>query len=181
MRVLRRLSLAFLAVIAALSLMAGVVAPHDYAMQFRDRPNVAPSREFPLGTDDLGRDRFSRLLAGSRISLLCAPAAAFVATAVAAAVGVAAGYFGGWVDEAATALIDLFLSLPWLFAVLTLRALLPLNFPASASTAATFLMIAAVGWASGARVVRASVAEMRCAGPILHARASGCHGARLFF
>src|SRR3954465_13931468 len=127
MRVLRRLSLAFLAVIAALSLMAGVVAPHDYAMQFRDRPNVAPSRRFPLGTDDLGRDRFSRLLAGSRISLVWAPAAALTATLIPAALGRGAGCLGGWLDQAVSVAIDLFLSLPWLFAVLTVRALLPLN------------------------------------------------------
>ena len=181
MRVLHRIALAFLLAIAALALASGLVAPHDYATQFRDRPNAAPSRDFPLGTDELGRDRFSRLLAGSRVSLLCAPAAALVALAMAAAVGTAAGYLGGWVDEAATAAIDLFLSLPWLFAVLTVRALLPLNSPAWASTAATFLLLAAVGWASGARVVRASVADMRRAGPILHATACGCHGARLFF
>jgi peptide/nickel transport system permease protein len=180
MRTLRRAALLFLVATAALSLAASFVAPHDYAMQFRESPNAAPSRVFPLGTDDLGRDRFSRLLAGSRVSLVCAPAAALVATALAAAIGTAAGFLDGWAEEAATGIIDLFLSLPWFFAVLTVRALLPLNFSPWASTATTFLLLAAVGWASGARVVRASVAGMRCAGAILHARASGCQGARLF-
>jgi len=123
----------------------------------------------------------SRLLHGSRVSLLCAPAAAFVATAIAAAFGLVAGYFGGWVDEAASAVADLFLSLPWLFGLLTLRALLPLNMRPWASTAAVFVLLAAVGWASGARVVRASVARMRDAGSILHAKAYGCGGWRLLW
>ena len=179
MKLLRKLAVGFLVLVAGLSLAAGFVAPYDYARQFRDHSNAPPSHAFPLGTDDLGRDRLSRLLAGSRISLLCAPAAAMVATAIAAAIGMAAGYFGGWLDETATVLTDLFLSLPWLFVLLTLRALLPLNITPWASTAATFLLLAAVGWASGARVVRASVAEMRFAGSILHARACGCSGARL--
>src|SRR4051794_41748094 len=122
MRVLRRLSLAFLAVIAALSLMAGVVAPHDYAMQFRDRPNVAPSRAFPLGTDDLGRDRVSRLLAGSRISLLCAPAVGVGVTAGGAAVGVAGGPRRGGVEGGASAPMGRFLSPPRAFAVVALPA-----------------------------------------------------------
>ena len=100
--------------------------------------------------------------------------------AIAAAVGIVAGYFGGWIDETATALTDLFLSLPWLFVLLTLRSLLPLNVSPFLSTSATFLLLAGVGWASGARVVRVSVAQMRCAGPILHARACGCSGVRLF-
>ncbi len=180
MRLLRRAACVLLTIVAVLSLFSGFIAPHDYAMQFRDQPNAGPSSKFPLGTDDLGRDRFSRLLAGSRISLLWAPAAALAATVIAAAVGTTAGYLGGWLDQAASIAIDLFLSLPWLFAVLTVRALLPLNASAWVSTAATFLLLAAIGWAPGARVVRASVAKMRHSGPILHARVCGCHGARLF-
>ncbi len=179
MRLLRRSAVCFLILVAGISLAAGFVAPYDYAMQFREHANAPPSRAFPLGTDELGRDRLSRLLAGSRVSLLCAPTAALVATAIAAAIGMVAGYFGGWLDETATALTDLFLSLPWLFVLLTLRSLLPLNVTPWASTAATLLLLGGVGWASGARLVRASVAEMRCAGSILHARACGCSGARL--
>jgi ABC-type dipeptide/oligopeptide/nickel transport system permease subunit len=75
--------------------------------------------------------------------------------------------------------MDLFLSLPWLFVLLTLRALLPLNSSPTTSIAATFLLLAMVGWASGARAVRASVATMRESPPIRHARAYGCGSLRL--
>jgi peptide/nickel transport system permease protein len=181
MKVMRIIGFSVLLLAAAVAVGADWLAPHDYAMQFREHANEPPSRSFPLGTDELGRDRFSRLLEGSRVSLLCAPAAALIATAIAAAVGLMAGYFGGWVDGIAGALTDLFLSLPWLFALLTLRAFLPLNISPWASLAATFLLLACVGWASGARVVRAGTAAMRDTGAILHARAYGCRGMRLLW
>jgi peptide/nickel transport system permease protein len=181
MKVIRALAVAILALTAILSLGADLLAPHDYAVQFREHANEPPSRNFPLGTDELGRDRLSRLLQGSRISLFCAPIAALIATAIAAAVGLVAGYFGGWIDEIASAATDCFLSLPWLFALLTLRALLPLNISPWASLATTFLLLAAVGWASGARVVRAGTVVMRNAGSILHARAYGCRRMRLLW
>jgi peptide/nickel transport system permease protein len=176
---MRMFAVGFLGCISLAALGADVLSPHDYTMQFRQHADEAPSRTFLLGTDELGRDRLSRLLHGMRVSLLCAPAAALLATAIGAGFGVAAGYFGGWVDEAATSLTDLFLSLPWLFVLLSLRAMLPLNVSPYISIAAIFGLIALVGWASGARVVRASVIRMRSAGAMLHATAYGCSGWRL--
>lgn len=181
MKVIRVIALCILTLAAALSLGADLLAPYDYSEQFRQHANEPPSRSFPLGTDELGRDRLSRLLQGSRISLLCAAVAASIATGAAAAIGLAAGYLGGWVDEIMGVLADLFLSLPWLFALLSLRALLPLNTSPGTSVAATFLLLAGVGWAPGARVIRASVASFRDSGPIVHARASGCGRARLLW
>jgi peptide/nickel transport system permease protein len=181
MKIIRLIALCILALVTALSLGAVLVAPYDYSEQFRQHANEPPSRSFLLGTDELGRDRLSRLLVGTRISLLCAAVAASIATGAATAIGLVAGYFGGWVDEIAGALADLFLSLPWLFTLLSLRALLPLNTSAAVSVAATFLLLAAVGWAPGARVIRASVASLRKSGYLLHARAYGCDGARLLW
>jgi peptide/nickel transport system permease protein len=178
-KAVRFIAVSILVLTAAASLGAGWLAPQSYEAQFRESANAPPSRQFPLGTDSLGRDRFSRLLYGSRVSLLGAVGAALVAMAVATAIGLAAGYRGGWVDEIANGVTDLVLSLPWLFALLTLRALMPLNISPWASITATFLLLASVGWASGARVIRASVAGMRHTGPVLHARAYGCGTWRL--
>jgi peptide/nickel transport system permease protein len=164
---------------AVVSVGGGLLAPHDYTIQFREHADEPPSRTFLLGTDELGRDRFSRLLEATRVSLLCAPAAALLATVLAASAGLAAGYFGGWVDTIVSSLTDLCLSLPWLFFLLTLRALLPLNISPWLSLAATFLSLAGLGWASGARVIRAGTRQLRDAGPILHARAYGCGKLRL--
>jgi peptide/nickel transport system permease protein len=179
MRRLRVTALSILALTVGVALGADWFAPHDCGAQFRQHANEPPSRTFPLGTDELGRDRLSRLMHGSRVSLLGATAAALLAIAFAASIGTIAAYSGGWIDELACATMDLFLSLPWLFVLLTLRALLPLNSSSSTSIAATFLVLAMVGWASGARAVRASVAEVRGLPAILHARAYGCDRLRL--
>ena len=78
---IRNIAVGMLAIVFLASLFAGTLAPAPYATQFRDEPDAAPSRQHWLGTDDLGRDRFSRVLYGTRISLLLAPAAAFLAAA----------------------------------------------------------------------------------------------------
>ena len=67
MKLIRIVAIGFLAVVILLSLGADFFGRYDATAQFRDHPNEAPSRNFPLGTDELGRDRFSRLLHGSRL------------------------------------------------------------------------------------------------------------------
>jgi peptide/nickel transport system permease protein len=179
MKILRSAATFVLAVAAISGLSAGWLAPHPYATQYRDHAGEPPSSEFPLGTDELGRDRFSRLLYATRISIVLSPAAALLATGLAALAGIASAYFGRWLDRSTSLVMDLILSLPWLFALLTLRSLLPLNISPATSLAATFLLLASVGWAFGARVVRASVLTIRDSPAVLHARAYGCGTWRL--
>jgi peptide/nickel transport system permease protein len=181
MRRLRLICVVALATIAIVAMLADWIAPHDYAQQYREHANERPSREFPLGTDEVGRDRFSRLLHASRTSLLLAPATALLATFIATITGVIAGYRRGWTDNLISAGIDLVLSLPWLFVLLILRALLPLNVLPAVSMTATALFIACVGWAPAARIIRAEVIRLRQSAPILQATASGLHHARLLY
>jgi len=168
-----------LAVIFSAALGANVFAPASYETQFREAPNAPPSAHFPLGTDELGRDRLSRLLYGSRISLMLAPAAALLATAIAAAAGATAGFLGGPWERAFLGATDLSLSLPWMFLLMTVRALLPLDVAPTVSIAITFLLLGALGWAGPARVVRAAVVTMRRSEFMLQARASGSSGFRI--
>lgn len=163
------------------SLAANWLAPTGYAQQFREVPSAPPSRAHWLGTDDLGRDRFARLLYGTRISLLLAPAAALVSTALAALLGGLAGYLGGTWLRFARAFTDLFLSLPWLFLLITVRALLPLNVSPLVSVLITFLILGLLGWAASARVLSTAADSLRNSDFVLQARASGLHGWRLFF
>jgi ABC-type dipeptide/oligopeptide/nickel transport system permease subunit len=78
-------------------------------------------------------------------------------------------------------LTDLFLSLPWLFLLLTARALLPLNVAPLASVTITFSLLGLLGWASSARVVRAGAKSLRDSEFVLQARAAGCCKSRIFF
>jgi ABC-type dipeptide/oligopeptide/nickel transport system permease subunit len=179
MKAVRYAAILVLTIVISVSIGADILAPYDYAVQNREHPNKAPSREFLLGTDELGRDRFSRLLYATRVSVLLAPATALAATALAVLAGVTAGYKGGWVDALLNLVGDLFLSLPWLFLLLTLRALLPLDVPPITSLMVTSALLASVGWAAGARVVRASVAALRDSPHASHARAYGSDPLRL--
>jgi peptide/nickel transport system permease protein len=178
MTMVRTLAASILILTCGLALAANFISG-DYAAQYREHPNEPPSHSFLLGTDELGRDRFSRFVHGTRISLLCSSAAALIAIAIGAVVGMAGGAASPPLRAVAGMLTDLFLSLPWLFALLALRALLPLNVSPYASVAATFLLLAAVGWASGARVVQASVNGIRFSPALMQARAAGCGGWRL--
>lgn len=178
---LRRLAIGFLALVFVVSLFAPFVAPAPYAAQFRDFISAPVSHRFWLGTDELGRDRWSRLLYGTRISLLLAPAAAMLSTLVAVIIGGIAGYAGGWWDRIVRRVIDVFLSLPWLFLFLIVRALLPLNTSPFASVAITFTIMGLVGWAPAARIIRAGALSLRNSDLVLHARAHGSSGFRLVF
>ena len=166
--------------VCALSLAANWLAPDGYAKQFREAPGAPPSRTHLLGTDEVGRDRFARVLYGTRISLLLAPAAALVSTALAALVGGLAGYLGGIWLKLARAFTDLFLSLPWLFLLITVRALLPLNVSPLVSVLITFLILGLLGWAASARVLSTSADALRNSDFVLQARAAGLAGPRLF-
>jgi peptide/nickel transport system permease protein len=160
--------------IAAVLLLAGAIAPHPYAAQFREAPNASVSRHFLLGTDGLGRDRFSRLLYGGRMSLLFAPAAALLSTGLALAIGLAAGFLGRKAERLVAAGADLCLSLPWLFVLLAARALLPLNASPIESVLVTFGLLGTLGWAGPCRIVMAAVKRHLRSDFVLSARAAGC-------
>ena len=181
MKAWRRAACAVLLLVLSASLAANWLAPAGYAKQYRESPNAAPSREHWLGTDDIGRDRFARVLYGTRISLLLAPAAALISTLLAALIGGVAGYLGGAWARGAMAVTDLFLSLPWLFLLITVRALMPLNVSPFVSVLVTFSMLGLLGWTSAARVLCASAGSLRDSDFVWQARASGIRGARLFW
>lgn len=176
----RKLACAFVLMVGLFALFAERLAPAHYATQFRAVPNAAPSRNHLLGTDDIGRDRFSRILYGTRISLLLAPAAALLSTLMAALIGGVAGYLGGFWARCAMGFTDLFLSLPWLFLLIMVRGLLPLDVSPLVSVMVTFLLLGLLGWAASARILCAGAAALRNSGFLLQARASGLRGTRLF-
>ena len=181
MNLWRKLACVALAVVVCASLGANWLAPAGYEKQYREATDAPPSHAHWLGTDELGRDRLARVLYGTRISLLLAPAAALLSTLMAAFVGGLAGYLGGIWARLAMAVTDLCLSLPWLFLLITARAFLPLNVSPLISVLVTFLLLGLLGWSTAARVLCASAASLRSADFVRQARAAGVSGLRLFW
>jgi len=175
----RLAAILFLVLVGLACLFAEFIAPAGYSCQFRDIPDAAPSRQHWLGTDDLGRDRFARLVYGTRVSLALAPAAALLSTLLAALIGAAAGFSGGWIQASLMSATDLVLSLPWFFLLITVRALLPLNVDPHTSVVLTFALLGCLGWAAAARVVCADARSLCDSEMVLLARATGIRPLRL--
>lgn len=170
---MKRFAALVLALLLGGSFFAVIFGGDSYARQRRDIPDATPSRQYPLGTDDLGRDRLTRLEYATAISLVLAAGSAAAAIAIAALAGGVAGYFGGWRDRCLKPTIDLMLSLPWFFLLIAARALLPLNAAPLTSLIVTYALLALLGWAAPARVVRAGVRDLRTSEFVLRARAEG--------
>jgi peptide/nickel transport system substrate-binding protein len=121
----------------------------------------APARLSLLGTDGFGRDVFSRVLHGGRVSVAAGLLATLCALLVGMTLGTLAGFFGGLFDRVIMRTADVFMALPWIYLLFAVRAALPLHI----DTRATFLMLVAVlgvvGWARPARLIRGIVLSAR--------------------
>jgi peptide/nickel transport system permease protein len=179
MTLLRKLSIAFLLLVTVLSVSAIWFAPDD-STQNRDAIQQSPSRQYPLGTDELGRDNLSRLLSGLRLSLFLSAAGAACSCVLALLFGALSGFAGGAVETLLLSSISLVEAVPWLFLFLTVRALLPLNVSPTTSIWITFAMLAVLGWTHAARVFQAAAREFRNSDTIVYARACGIGGWRLW-
>lgn len=130
-------------------------------------PNLPPSSAFPLGTDPSGKNNFALLVYGARVSLIIGFAASGFAMVLGTTIGVAAGYYGRFVDRALSWITNFFLVIPWLPFVLVIASVLGRGFWT------TVLAIAIVSWPTTARVVRAKVLSLRTLGYVQRARAIG--------
>jgi ABC-type dipeptide/oligopeptide/nickel transport system permease subunit len=176
----RRLAAAWLLVALLVVVGAGQLAPHSYDRIFSESPDAQPSKDHLLGTDAVSRDRFSRLIHGTRISLGFAPLGAFLATLVAGCIGALSGLSKPWVDRTLMFSCELFISLPWMFLLISARSLMPLNTTPVASVAITFLLLGLLGWAGPARIVRARTREWLNSDQYLFARSLGISRRRAF-
>ncbi len=145
------------AVLLALALAgaaAPLLAPDPYVTDLGAR--LAPPRSaHALGQDSLGRDVLARVLHGARNSLAVGATVVALSLLVGVAIGAAAGYFGGWFDEAAARVIDVLLAFPGLLLAIALAAVL------GPSLANVVLALSLLGWTGYARLARAEVAALR--------------------
>jgi peptide/nickel transport system permease protein len=133
----------------------------------------SPTPLFLFGSDDFGRDLFSRLLFGGQISLFAGLLGAASSLTLAVAIGGAAGYYGGWVDEVIMRAAELFLALPWLYLLFAVRMALPLDLAPTQAFLLVLVVIAVVGWARPARLIRGLVLSARARDYVAAARCLG--------
>ena len=121
----------------------------------------APAQIFLAGTDNYGRDQFSRILYGGQISLAAGLLATAISLLLGVCIGCISGFYAGWIDESAMRLAELFLVLPWLYVLLAVRAFLPLHISPSQTFLLLVAVIGTIGWARPARLVRGIVLSAR--------------------
>lgn len=163
-----------LLILFILAALAPLIAPYPYAYQNLNLGASPPSTEHLLGTDILGRDLYSRILYGARISLLVG----FVATTVALFIGVTwgliAGYFGGKIDTVMMRIVDVLYGIPFIIFIILLMVVFGRNLWL------LFIAIGAVEWLTMARIVRGQVLSLKNQEFILAAQAMGVSNFSMF-
>ncbi len=166
-------SLVIVTLIAMVCALAPVIAP--YGFDTIDLANIRqpPSARHWMGTDDLGRDLFTRVLYGGRISILIGVLAALIATGLGSAVGALAGFYGGRVDSVLMRTTDVVYAIP------TLPLLIVLTSYTGGALAPMAAIIGVLSWMTTARVVRSQVLSVREMAYIEAARSIGATNARI--
>ncbi|MFN2397691.1 MAG: ABC transporter permease [Gemmatimonadaceae bacterium] len=168
-----QIGLAVVGLLVAAATAAPLVTPHDPVAIDLAAQLEPPSAAHWMGTDFQGRDVWSRLVYGARISLAVGLTSQGVALALGLTLGLIAGYYGRWVDETVMRLADITLAFPTLLLLIAMVAAL------SPSTSVVFVTIGIVGWASIARLVRGQVLVVRQLEFVHAARALGARDRRI--
>jgi peptide/nickel transport system permease protein len=132
-----------------------------------------PARVFLAGTDAYGRDEFSRLLYGGRLSLFAGLLATAISLILGTGLGGLAGFYGKWCDEVIMRAAEVFMTVPWLYLLLAVRACLPLHIAAGQVFLLLIAVLGLVGWARPARLIRGVVLSAKNRDYVLAAKGFG--------
>ncbi|WP_054942067.1 oligopeptide ABC transporter permease [Paenibacillus ihuae] len=146
--------LIFTLLLFAVALFAPWIAPHDPYLVTGEF-SAAPSAEYLLGTDQVGRDVLSRLIYGTQISILVGFVSVAVYVTVGTLIGLASAYFGGWLDMLVMRVTDMFMAFPFMMVILVVVSVL------GPSLATIILVLAMFSWPAIARLVRGSVLSLK--------------------
>jgi peptide/nickel transport system permease protein len=167
------LSLFVLALLGAACLLAPLIAPYSFDGIDLDQLRQAPSFSHPMGTDDLGRDVYTRLLFGGRVSLLIGVLAACLGTGLGTLVGAAAGFYGGLLDNVLMRFTDIAYAIP------PLPLLIILSTHSGAAALSMAVILGLLSWMTTARIVRSEVLVIREAEYVEAARGMGARNLRI--
>jgi oligopeptide transport system permease protein len=168
-------SLVFLALISVMSAAAPWVTQHSFDEQNISRRLEAPSRDYWMGTDILGRDLYSRVVYGARASLAVGICTTIAALLLGTLTGATAGYFGGRIDRLLMRVVDLFYLFPSLLLAILIMILL------GRGLTGILIAISLTAWVTQARLVRGQVLQARELAYVESARAMGIGSARIIF
>ncbi|MEP6572228.1 MAG: ABC transporter permease [Gemmatimonadota bacterium] len=171
-----QLGVALVTVVVVAALFAPWIAPYDPLIgDLKHAYLTHPGSHFLLGADTQGRDVFSRVLYGARLSLAVGLISQAVAVTLGVTLGLIAGFYGRWVDAAVMRLADVTLAFP------TLLLLIAVSAAVRPSLVVVFVIIGAVGWAAMARLVRSQILTLRSAEYVQAARALGSRDGRILW
>jgi peptide/nickel transport system permease protein len=163
----------FILAILVLAILAPLLAGYDPASTDSKSVLTPPSREHIFGTDRLGRDIFSRIVYGARISLAIGFIAVGIASIIGVLIGAIAGYYGGFIDYLLMRFVDIMLCFPTIFLILAVISIL------EPSIINIMVIIGATGWMGIARLVRAQVLTLKERDYVSAARVMGAKDSRI--
>jgi peptide/nickel transport system permease protein len=174
---LAMVGLAIIVALVLIAVFAPLIAPYDPLLggNLRTERLLPPSWAHPMGTDDLARDILSRIIYGTRLTLMVVVLVAVIATPIGLLVGTTAGYFGGWVDVVLMRVTDIFLAFP--------RLILALAFVSALGPGIenAIIAIAITSWPPYARLARAETLTIRETDFINAIRLQGASPARILW
>lgn len=161
---------AIIIVLIMVAILAPLIAPFPYDKQNLDISQNSPSLKHWFGTDLLGRDYFSRVIYGARVSVIIGLLTLAIILAIAVPLGAAAGYFGGWIDAVVMRVADVIFAYPFIVGAIVVITVLGENFPRIYALA---IAIGIFSWATVARVFRSSILQIKNSEYVEAARAAG--------
>ena len=189
------ISIYVIAVIFIFAFIGPLFSDYDYTTQLRGQENIAPSWEFPFGTDNLGRDLMVRTMYGARVSLIVGVCASLIVLVIGTIYGSVSGYFGGRVDDVMMRIVELIYAVPDILVVLLLSAVLrtPLQIWFSSSDGFIASKLSVVGpglisifiafgllyWVGMARIIRGQVLMLKQQEYVVAAKALGAGSKRI--
>lgn len=170
---LAMLGLAIVILLVLIAIFASLIAPYDPTSRIKEDSSLGPSREHLFGTDLLGRDIFSRVIYGSRVSIEVGIIAVGISVIIGLFFGALSGYFGGISDTVVMRIADIFFAFPYILGAIVIMTVL------GPGIVNIFIAIGILGWASFARIFRGSILTIKNKEYIEAVRALGASNYRI--